>query len=443
MTDLHTRFQSLDALRAPDLWSEVEQRATAIQPTRRSSAWVLIAVTLLLALVIGGAILVGSGVIKLPVIVDASASPSSAPSSSAQASAQASSTASASPGKQAAGGWSATGAMTEAREVLTATLLLDGRVLVAGGRGSGSTFNPFASAEIYDPTTRSWTATGSMAEAHSLHAATLLPDGRVLVTGGQGWTGDRYQDVASAELYDPATGSWTATGMMLKARFSHTATLLPDGRVLVTGGSAIDNGPPMLASAEVWDPSSGTWTATESMTEARTGHTATLLPDGKVLVAGGLGTGGNLASAELYDPSSGTWSATGGMIETRIGHTATLLLGGIVLVAGGGASPSSAEVYDPSSESWTAAASMTEARYGHTATLLLDGTVLVAGGGGRASAEVYDPSTGSWTMTGDMIEARMGHTATLLLGGTALVAGGYGNSGQMASAELYDRDSGP
>jgi hypothetical protein len=436
MTDLHTRFRSLDALQAPDLWSEVEQRAMAMQPTRRRASWVLIAVVLLLVLAIGGAVLVGSGIVKLPVTVDASASPSS----SAQASFAPSST----PGQQAAGGWSATGAMTEAREYPTATLLLDGRVLVAGGRGGGSTFNPLVSAEIYDPRTRSWTATGSMAEAHSLHTATLLRDGRVLVTGGQGWRGGRYQDVASAELYDPSTGSSTATGTMLKARFSHTATLLPDGKVLVTGGSAMDNTPPyMLASAEVWDPSSGTWTATGSMTGARTGHTATLLPDGTVLVAGGLGTGGNLAaSVELYDPIRGTWTATGSMTEARIGHTATLLLGGIVVVAGGGASPTSAELYDPSSGSWTATGSMTEGRYGHTATVLLDGTVLVAGGSGPASAEVYDPTTESWTITGDMIEARIGHTATLLLGGTALVAGGYGSSGQMASAELYDPGSG-
>ncbi|MDO8485346.1 MAG: kelch repeat-containing protein, partial [Candidatus Limnocylindrales bacterium] len=174
--------------------------------------------------------------------------------------------------------------------------------------------------------------------AHDFHTATLLSDGKVLVAGGvindrfDGWVS------ASAELYDPGSGSWTATTDMIEARWSHTATLLPDGRVLVTG-SYINSGE-SRASAELYDPNSGSWTATRNMGEGRGGHTATMLPDGRVLVAGGYsGYNGysmdSLASAELYDAGSGSWTATGDMAEARDGHTATLLPDGRVLVAGG------------------------------------------------------------------------------------------------------------
>ena len=165
------------------------------------------------------------------------------------------------------------------------------------GGGSGS-------AELYDPDSGTWTVTGSMIEARSWQSATLLPDGRVLVAGGMGSTGSGGDEVVflmdSAELYDPDTGTWTATGSMIEARHNYTATRLSDGRVLVTGGG--------LASAELYDPDSGTWTATASMIEGRSGHTATLLSDGTVLVAGGYintGSGGSTPSAELYDPGSG------------------------------------------------------------------------------------------------------------------------------------------
>jgi len=257
--------------------------------------------------------------------------------------------------------WTATGNMDGVRAGYTATLLLDGRVLVAGGGGS-SGVDALASAELYDPDTGSWTATGNMHEGRNRHTSTLLLDGRVLVAGGGNSEG--VDAVASAELYDPDTGSWTATGNMhggvvhpqlgvIDGRNGHTATLLLDGRVLVAGGSSFNVGSSLhaLASAELYDPDTGSWTATGNMAGGRFGHTATLLADGKVLVAGG---GGSVASAELYDPSSASWTATVDMITPRLNQTATLLADGKVLVAGGeGLSGplASAELYDPSSGS--------------------------------------------------------------------------------------------
>jgi WD40 repeat protein len=340
--------------------------------------------------------------------------------------------------------------MIEARSGHTATLLHDGTVLVAGGYGP-------ASAELYDPSSGQWTATGAMIEARDGHSATPLPDGRVLVAGGSSGPAP----LASAELYDPGSGTWTATGNMIEGRVNHTATRLPDGKVLVAGGGGSGTlmGPAPLASAELYDPSSGSWTAAANMNEVRSGHTATVLPDGRVLVAGGGSGPASLASAELYDPSSGSWTAAANMLESRSSHTATLLPNGTVLVAGGlsGSTSSalhvlaSAELYDPSGGSWTASGNMIEARYEHTATLLLlDGRVLVTGGissisrgyNPLASAELYDPSPGSWTATGSMAAGRRFQTDTLLRDGTVLVAGGGSDSGALASAELYDPGSG-
>lgn len=280
----------------------------AMQPTRRSGTWVLIAVTLLLALVIGGAVLVGSGVIKLPVIVDPSASPSSAPSSSAQASTAAST----SPVAPLPASWTATGEMIGSRQMHTATRLLDGRVLVAGGV-TGIDNQELASAEVFDPSTGTWTATGSMTEARYLHNATLLPSGMVLVVGGATNSG-------SAELYDPSSEAWTPAGSMIQGRNEFSATLLPNGKVLVAGGLVTFGGGDITVfdSAELYDPATGSWAATGSMVSPRQGHSATLLPNGFVLVAGG-STGTD--SAELYDPNSGKWIATGNMVEARASVT--------------------------------------------------------------------------------------------------------------------------
>jgi hypothetical protein len=249
----------------------------------------------------------------------------------------------------------------------------------------------------------------------------------------------------AAPLPPAMAGSWTATGSMTTPRRQHTATQLPNGTVLVAGGTMEEG---ILASAERYDSASGSWTAAGSMFGPRTGHTATRLLDGRVLVAGGSTDNGiPLASAELFDPVSGSWTNTGSMNGPHIGHTATLLPDGRVLVAGN--SPYfylgiSAELYDPEAGSWTIAGDMLEPRIKHTATLLADGRVLVAGGYGTtrcdicgaASAELYDPATGSWTSTGSMAEGRFDHTATYLSDGSVLVSGGVRLNG-LASAELY------
>jgi N-acetylneuraminic acid mutarotase len=239
---------------------------------------------------------------------------------------------------------------------------------------------------------------------------------------------------------------------MGEARAGHTATLLRDGRVLVAGGAIDPDGDHVLASAEVYDPRSGSWVATGKMSVARSRHSATLLADGTVLVAAGIGTFVNpvdsrsLAAAELYDPRSGRWSTVPKLAAARFGHTSTLLRNGNVLVVGGspgfGQLLASAELYDTGSRSWTAAARTIETRDAHTATLLTDGTVLVTGGHvgsvPLASAELYDPGVGSWLATARMITPRQDHTATLLSDGRVLVAGG-----PEGNAELYAAGSQP
>jgi N-acetylneuraminic acid mutarotase len=333
--------------------------------------------------------------------------------------------------------WTTTSSMTMRRGRHTATLLPNGTVLVAGGFMMNNV-TALNSAELYNPQLGTWSNTGSMAISRAGHTATLLPNGRVLVAGGLNYNNSSGIGIvlSSAELYDPVSGSWSSIPSMSTAREFHTATLLPNGKVLVAGGSDSTT----LNSAELYDPSTSTWSNTGSMTMAREFHTATLLPNGKVLVAGGSDST-TLNSAELYDPSTSTWSNTGSMTMIRRSHTATLLPNGKVLVAGG--SGDSADLYDPQNGTWTSTASMSTSRRSHTATLLPNGTVLVAGGfNGNGiilnSAELYDPVAGTWSNTGSMSTPRYSHTETLLPNGELLVAGGVINGAVVASsAELY------
>jgi WD40 repeat protein len=345
----------------------------------------------------------------------------------------------------AAHGFKATGAMATGRASHTATLLQDGRVLVAGGLAqilfADFTYYVYtATAELYDPNAGTFSTTGSMGSAHHCHTATLLTNGQVLITDGTD---------ASSELFDPASGTFSPTGSIGTARgCSYTATLLPNGKVLVAGGEDSDTAV-ALDTAELYDLASGTFSPTGSMGTARVAHAASLLTSGKVLVSGGA-NGAAISTAELYNTASGTFSSTGDMTTAREGHTATLLTNGKILITGGSdvSTLSTAEIFDPASGTFTATGTMAQQRSAYTATLLADGTVLVAGGsapnGGLSSAELFDPATGLFSVTGSMITGHAAHTATLLNDGTVLVVGGSGRSlfhqNQITSrstAELY------
>jgi len=281
----------------------------------------------------------------------------------------------------------------------TSTLLPNGEVLLAGGfvnsvwDYSGST--SYNEATLYDSATGVFSGTGNMTASRGGHTATLLANGKVLIAGGadQDPTGT---GLDSAELYDPSTGAFTQTGSMAVGRFLHTATLLQNGKVLFVGGALTSTSDP-VASAELYDPVTGSFTKTGAMATAREQHTATLLADGRVLIVGGTtptGTGDlqPTATVEIYDPSTGSFSVTGSMAEARSLHTATFLPSGNVLVAGGGVENSTAELYDPATGSFSITGGMEIGRSGHTATLLPNGSVLVVGGGifaGLASAELY------------------------------------------------------
>ena len=337
----------------------------------------------------------------------------------------------------ATGKWFETGEMIGPRDSHTATLLLDGRVLVAGG--TDSTGRALANAELYDPTTGKWTATGPLHTARFYHTAALRPDGEVIIAGGH--TGrDPLNDT---EFYDPAKGTWTAgpmiTNLLPALRSGHTATMLTDGKVLIAGGDA-------AGSVELYDPAIGKWTKTGSLNTARGSHTETLLRNGKVLIVGGNGSGLYLSSAELYDPATGAWTNAGALSVNTIGHTATLLQNGKILVAGGEGDRghlARAELYDSAADKWMPTGRLITPRAAHTATLLPNGKVLVAGGKNStfsvlASAELYDPATGKWTRTGELNVQRWRHTATLLSNGKVLAAGGSVSVEATASAELYD-----
>jgi N-acetylneuraminic acid mutarotase len=400
--------------------------------------------------------------------------------------------------------WSRTGSMGTARANHTATLLANGKVLVAGGFNQNMSAG-ITSAELYDPASGTWSTTGSMATARESHTASLLASGQVLVSGGNLDFLDGA--VGSAETYDPQSGKWTTVGRMMTSRSSQVSITLGDGSVIVAGGEYGNSaGSNPLAMTDRFDPTTGKWSPVGDMQVAqgaiphlagRAFHTATTLPDGRVLVAGGFGYIADftqtviLQTAEIFDPSSRTWTLTGSMNHARAQHVAVVLADGRTLVAGGydfgpplasseifslgvhaGAAPSIAKTRPvrevatrrmrqaprpsgilPSKRltsdavgMWTRTGSMHVGRAFQPATLLRNGQVLVEGcdaiGSGGKTAELYDPASGTWSMTGSMHVARCGHSAVLLGDGRVLVAGGSSDANVWSSMEIYSPTTG-
>jgi hypothetical protein len=339
--------------------------------------------------------------------------------------------------------------MTKPRVTHTATLLGDGRILIAGGEDANDRTHEVGSAELFDPVAVSFTATGSMNEPRLTATASRLMDGKVLVAGGSdGIEGDTQAGVR-AELYDASTGTFSPTGsMQVGQRIEHTATLLAGGSVLIVGGLPfILSGVSGYLQAELYDAGTGGFVIAGNTTVVRTQHTATLLADGRVLIVGGIDGNGTYTSAELYDPVTSTFTSTGSMSAARQSHAAAKLQDGTVLVVGGWnlelGALASAELYDAATGGFTPTGSMSSGRVSPTATLLCDGRVLVTGGNDSnrkslASAELYDPTTGTFSFAGSMLSARSGHTATRLCDGRVLIAGGATDNTLLATAELFE-----
>jgi hypothetical protein len=339
-------------------------------------------------------------------------------------------------GPSATGSVAEIAAMHVARASHSSTLLPNGKVLIAGGfAGSGGEYNPYRSAELYDPSFGTFESVAEMSIGRSGHTATLLKNGKVLIVGG--WTG-RYDLRGSAEIYDPALNTFATTGNLVIERAGNTATLLADGRVLIAGG--VDRQENALASAEIYDPLTGRFTLTGDMADPRGAHTATALKDGRVLIVGG-GSGHYPSqtiyrSAELFNPATGKFTSAGQTVVGRHKHAAILLQSGKVLIVGGSDNRdwrgeyASAETYDPAVGRFAATGAMNTSRFKLPAAvaLLPNGKVLVAGGG--PFAELYDESAGAFSkVPGSLGAARFFASATLLATADALITGGYAERG--------------
>jgi serine protease inhibitor len=349
--------------------------------------------------------------------------------------------------------WVPAGALQLGRASTHAVLLADGRVLVVGSDNvctPGGAWDESVAAEVFDPAVGSWAPTGSLNAPRTDFVAVALPDGIALVVGGL-TSADPADGVfgaySSAKLYDPATGTWSATGLMGTARTEPVAALLPDGTVLVAGGAYVDDrGGRSLASAEIYDPETGAWSRTGDMGAARRGARAVTLADGRVLVVGDTYEGNSLASAEIYDPASGEWTPAGTLAQRRDDFALVALPDGGALVAGGTffsedaiVATATTERFDPMTSTWSASGTMLTPAASRSAVVLGHGRVLVAGGISAGTtpdspgpverpaivdAETYDPATGTWTATTPLPEPREGGVFVTLADRTVLLVGG-------------------
>ena len=344
---------------------------------------------------------------------------------------------------QSAGKWIKTHDMHIERSSHASSTLSDGKVLVTGG--TIDIRNNTVSAELYDPSTGNWTRVRDMNVIRSQHISSLLPNGKVLITGG---TQDGKTGLVYAELYDPITDNWTMTESMSQGRFWHTVSVLPNVKVLVTGGGTYtqDSSLQPLDTCELYDPLTEKWSMTSSMHTARVYHTATILPNGKVLV---VGNEDDYVTPELYDPITGDWTRTAEIGIVRVMHTATLLKNGQILVAGGQVAAYDysdsliTQLYDPSANTWANTGSLHYIRYTSTAFLLPNGKVLIAFGqtDGEQSSELYDPITGNWTNASDFVEEVLYHAASMLKNGNVLVSGGMSDDGSSLKTSLLYNSS--
>ena len=333
---------------------------------------------------------------------------------------------------QTSGTWALAGPVAKAATGPSSNLLQDGRVLIASGNigGIGAVF-PWA--QVYDPVSNTFKATPNMKSPRNGNSGTRLPDGRVLLVGGSNGklqTGDNLGILKTAELYDPAAGTFTlSAGRMKTARMGPAAVLLPGGKVLVTGGIYQYNVAIRWAgctnTAELYDPATDSFSSAGTMSAPRCGHTATLLGNGRVLVVSG-------TTAELYDPATNSWSGTANPALPHTSHSAVVLPDGRVLMAGG---TGGAEIYNPASASWSLTGSPANSYGANTAVLLATGKVLIVGGPAGQS-ELYDPLSGTWSATASLNTVRFGFGMSLLASGKVLVTDGA-TSYQIMSAEIY------
>ncbi|MBK8482578.1 MAG: hypothetical protein IPL40_15670 [Proteobacteria bacterium] len=310
--------------------------------------------------------------------------------------------------------------------------LLDGRVLVVGGTSVQDGGEPLASAEIFDPVSGAWSATGSMRIARRAHEAVRLTDGRVLVMGAIGGPvgGSAGSSILrSAEVYEPSTGTWSSAGSVLVQRYGHTALRLRDGRVLVVGShsGSVDG----QRSTELYDPATGRWSTTGSTATGRMRAGLVELEDDRVLVVGGYVS---RTSCEVWSPVSGTWAPVGSTIVTRDRNALLLarLSQGRVLVAGNNFGESRAEIFDPAAAGWRTTGALSARHFNGVGVQLDNGEVIFGGGIGpeslTSSLERYDEVSETWSVVGALGSIRSMAAGVPLEDGGALFLGGYVNS---------------